>query len=172
MKQKKSIVLSVALSGMVLVLLNACRKEKVIGTDAELYSMAKESAGFTWYRNSDALLGKSSGSGHSQLFLRTRFNDIAAGKLDVSGKVQEGADFPEGSVIVKELWGSTAVLDRYAVLYKNQDSPNADAKGWVWGYLNADGSVAEPSSNKGAACMGCHSQQGNIDYILMNTYFP
>lgn len=150
---------------------NACKKEAT-GTDKELYEMAKASSGFTWYNNSDALLNKSAGSGHPQPFLRTRYNSVASSILDTAGKVQVGATFPEGSLIVKELYSNSNTLARYAILYKMAASADADARGWVWGYVNSDGTVAESSSKKGSACISCHLQANNIDYTLMNKYFP
>ena len=83
-----------------------------------------------------------------------------------------GATFPEGSLIVKELYDNSTTLGRYAILYKKSGSSDADAKGWVWGYINADGGVAEAASKKGSSCISCHSQADNIDYMLMNKYFP
>lgn len=56
--------------------------------------MAKETSGFNWYKKSSTLLGRSSGSGHPQAYLRTKFNAIAAAKLDSSGKIQVLATFP------------------------------------------------------------------------------
>jgi len=45
-------------------------------------------------------------------------------------------------------------------------------KNRVWAYVDADGVVAEPASKKGASCISCHTQTDNIDYMLMNKYFP
>lgn len=151
---------------------NACKKEEAKGTDRELYDMAKATNGFTWYKNSDAMLDKSSGSGHNYPFLRTRYNVLAASQLDADGKVKSGASFPDGSLIVKELHNSSHKNERYAILYKQSGHADADAKGWVWGYINDDGTVAEAAANKGKACNGCHNQADNIDYMLMNKYFP
>jgi hypothetical protein len=134
--------------------------------------MAKGTSGFTWFKNSSSLLNKSSGSGHPQPFLRTRYNSIASAKLDSTGRIMKGAIFPEGSLIVKELHDNSTTLGRYAILYKKSGSADADAKGWVWGYINADGTVAEVASKKGTSCISCHSQADNIDYMLMNKYFP
>jgi hypothetical protein len=152
-------------------IINSCKKEEK-ELDQELFELAKETSGFVWYKNSSSLLSKSSGSGHPQTSLRTRYNAIAASKLDANGKIITGASFPEGSLIVKELYESASSLTRYAILYKKSDSPFADAKGWVWGYINADGKVAEVASNKGKACISCHNQSDNIDYMLMNKFFP
>ena len=170
-KLKKITVLSICLVSIFAI--SSCKKEKEeIGTDQELYDLAKATSGFTWYKNSSSLLDKSSGSGHSQPFLRTRYNAVAATKLESNGKIIIGSIFPEGSLIVKELYDNSTTLGRYAILYKKSASADADANGWVWGYINADGSVAVAASQKGGSCISCHSQADNIDYMLMNKYFP
>lgn len=164
---------------IIIPIISSCDKEEkqildvAAETDTQLFMMATDaSTKFEWYRFSDTLLSKSSGSGHGQAFLKTRFNDIAAAQLDVDGKVRSDAVFPEGSLVVKELIESDSTLKLYAILHKNAASPMADAKGWVWGYIYADGNVAYTSGNKGAQCISCHSQTGQIDYMLMNKYFP
>jgi hypothetical protein len=168
---KRMVLLSLLIPGV--WIWSSCKKEKEAGeTDQALYEMANSSNGFTWYKFSDTLLDKSSGSGHPQAFLRTRYNAAAATKLDSSGKIVNGAVFPEGALIVKELYEDENTLVRYAILYKDGDSPDADDKGWVWGYIDKDGTVAEPASKKGTACISCHLQAENIDYMLMNKYFP
>jgi len=153
-------------------LMPSCTKEEATGTDKELLNLAQATTGFTWYKKSNILLAKSNASGHSEAFLKTRFNAVAAAKLDAGGKLVDGTSFPDGSLIVKELYKNESTLNRYAILYKKAGHPDADAKGWVWGYVNADGSVAAAASQKGAGCAGCHSQSGNIDYILMKKFFP
>lgn len=157
---------------LVLVSHSSCTKDKVSETDTELFELAQDTTGFLWYKHTDTLLPKSAGSGHGQPFLRVRFNAIAATQLDSTGKINVNASFAEGSLIVKELCENTGDLDRYAILYKKPTHVNADPKGWVWGYINADGSVAVSASKKGNSCISCHSQSGNIDYMLMNKYFP
>lgn len=159
-----------------IVLVYSCKKETTeinpsINTDKILYDLSKSNTGFVWYKNSDVLLNKSSGTGHFQALLRTRYNAVASTQLDASGKVKTGSIFPEGSLIVKELYDNSTTLSRYAILYKKSDSPDADPRGWVWGYINANGSVADAASNKGRTCISCHSQNGNIDYMLMNKFF-
>jgi hypothetical protein len=91
--------------------------------------------------------------------------------LEADGKVKPGAVFPEGSLIVKELSNGSAA-ERYAILLKMANHESADERGWIWGYINADETVSEAASNKGSACKGCHNQQENIDYMLMNKFFP
>lgn len=172
MKTRKTLAL-ILISFVFLFGSNGCKKEKQAeGTDRLLYDMARETSGFTWYKKSDALLNITSGSGHSFPFLRTRYNQVAAARLDDQGKITAGSVFPEGSLIVKEFHDSSKKLGRYSVLFKEADNQDADSKGWVWGYINADGTVAESSSDKGKSCNTCHNQSGNIDYMLMNKYFP
>jgi len=157
----------------VLFLLGSCTHESgTMGIDLELYGKAQNTVGFTWFANSNTLLDKSAGSGHSNPKLRTRFNEIATQMLDSNGRVVSNAKFAEESVIVKELFDADNKLARYAVLYKDSNNEFADAQGWVWDYINVDGSVSETAENKGKACMGCHQQTGSIDYILMNKFFP
>lgn len=152
---------------------NACKKDDTLeGIDKELFDMAVVTDGFTWYKNSDSLLDKSPGSGHSLPFLRTRYNAIAATNLDTNGKILPGTSFANGSLIVKELIRDDNTIVRYAILYKQSGNANADPKGWVWGYVNTDGTVEESATRKGGSCINCHSQTGSIDYMLMNIYFP
>ena len=151
----------------------SCSKDKIAKEiDRKLFDMSQNSTDFTWFNNSNAILPKSSGSGHPQPFLRTRFNNIAAEYLDENGRIIEGTIFPEGSLIVKELYDDETTLGRYAILYKDSDNEDADPKGWVWGYVNADRSVSVEASTKGSSCISCHSQSQNIDYMLMNKFYP
>ncbi len=173
MKRKIVTLFVISIFTINLLTIHSCKHEPLSkGTDEELYNFAKETNGYNWFKNSDKQLAKSSGTGHSQPFLRTRYNTVASAKLDANGKIISGTSFPEGSVIVKELFDNSTTIGRYAVLYKNTTHKDADAKGWVWGYINADGSVAAKASDKGDACISCHSQTDNIDYMLMNKYFP
>lgn len=151
----------------------SCKKEKVPDElDIKLYNMSVKTTGFTWFKLSDMNLDKSSGSGHNFPFLRTRFNDIASSQLDVNGKVNDGIIFPEGSLIVKELINEDLEIERYAILYKESSNNYADANGWVWGYINSDKTIESSALDKGASCISCHQQTGNIDQVLMNKFFP
>ncbi|MBK9671046.1 MAG: cytochrome P460 family protein [Bacteroidetes bacterium] len=175
MKLKSITKTSLVISGIIslVFLIQACKKdEKVDPDDTMLFEMSRSADGFKWFKNSPAFLAKSAGSGHTQALLRVRYNATAAAQLDSNGRIIAGSVFPEGSLIVKELIEQSGVLARYAILYKQKDHRYADAKGWVWGYINVDGSVAETAANKGEACSSCHSQSANIDYQLMNKYFP
>lgn len=170
LNQKNNILYLIFMVFLIGVVLNGCTYKK-FGEDQDLYALAKNTDGFTWFKNTDSLLARSNGSGHTQSHFKTRFNAIAASNLDSNFKIKTNSPFSENSVIVKELI-ENGTFERYAVLYKKSDHPNADAKGWVWGYINKNGSVQIASSKKGANCSGCHSQAGNDDYTLMNKFFP
>jgi hypothetical protein len=156
-----------------IIILSSCSKdEEAKTTDEKLYNLAKQTDGYTWYKYSDVLLNKSTGSGHAQPYLRTRYNTEATSQFDSVGKIKTGIVFPEGSVIVKELYGSETSLDLYAVLLKESTNESADSNGWVWAIYKKDGSVVIPSSEKGNGCISCHAQTDHVNYTLMNKYFP
>ncbi len=162
-----------AFAGITLV--ESCTHDPILNEDInqELYEMAKSTDGFTWYQLSDMGLAKSAGTGHNTSpMLRTRYNDVASLYLDSNGMVIANTQYPDGSLIVKELLSSGGDIDRYAILYKDSDNLSADGNGWVWGYIDADGIVAISATDKGTACISCHSQADNIDYMLMNKAFP
>ncbi len=156
----------------ILCTLNSCTKKPAVGIDLQLYLMAKDTVGFVWFRHSDSLLHKSEGSTHSQPLIRTRFNAIAASKLDSNGMIIPGSVFPDGSLIVKEMFDKTRTLKTYTTLYKDPSNEIADNKGWLWGAVGVDGTVEITAYRKGSACIDCHLQPDNIDYMLMNKFYP
>jgi len=167
----KTLILISTLAGAFLFF--ACTKDQVHeNVDQLLYEMALDSEGYQWFQFNDSLYEKSTGSGHNWPFLKTRYNSIAQSQLNSQGNIQSNASFPEGSVVVKELFADSSTIGRYALLWKNSNHKYADQNGWVWGYVNGDGTVAIPASQKGGSCISCHSQSENIDYMLMNKYFP
>ncbi|NOT38613.1 MAG: hypothetical protein HOP11_14670 [Saprospiraceae bacterium] len=169
----KQIFSTLIIMGLLLVLSYSCNKdEEATGTDKELLNLVEEKIQWVYFKNSTNYLTKSVGSGHNFSLLKTRYNALAASQLDANGKIISNAKFPEGSLIVKDLTNTTHHVERYAILYKQSTHKDADAKGWVWGYINTDGTVATSASDKGSICIGCHSQSDNIDYMLMNKFFP
>jgi hypothetical protein len=169
---KKTILILSIISSLI-ILITACKFDNVEGRfETDIFNKAKSTDGYVWFKYSNVSLQRSSGSGHTQPLLKTRYNNVAAGQLDSIGRIKVGASFPEESMIVKELLGSNGNLELYAVLYKNSKHPSADAKGWVWGYYNQDGTANISSTLKGKECIGCHSQSGNQEYMLMNKYYP
>ena len=140
--------------------------------EAQLYSMGRQSNGFVWYKNSSEQLNSSSLTGHAEPKQRTRYNTIAASSLDSNYKIIEGTIFQEGSLIVKELYKANGELSTLAMLYKKSGLAETDEDGWVWGYYEANGDVKSAANKKGSSCRGCHSQDGSIDFNLMNLSHP
>ena len=138
--------------------------------DALLLDVESRTTTFTWFKNSPGLLESSQISGHSESQLRTRYNPTAAALLTSEGVVQAGITFPEGSLIVKELYEGGNYATK-AMMYKDPTNTYADANGWVWGYFNSENGIRASAMLKGAGCVGCHSQTGHIDQTLMNAAF-
>ncbi|OFX27023.1 MAG: hypothetical protein A2041_10980 [Bacteroidetes bacterium GWA2_31_9b] len=172
MKNKFTLIKLMVFVSIIFVSFSCDNEETNVNIDKDLYSMAKSTSGFSWYKNSDEYLERSDSSGHSQPFLRTRYNSIAASMFDANGKILENSTFPDGSLIVKELVDANFELELYAILYKKYDNKYTDLRGWVWGYIDADGEVIVSASEKGSGCSYCHLQSEHIDYTLMNKYFP
>lgn len=139
-------------------------------TDDQLAILAQQSAGQVYYKNSSAVLNTADASGHSEKTLRTRYNAKAATQLDANGKVKASPVFPDSSLITKELYNTDGTVAKYAIMFKLRGAKNADAAGWVWGYVTNTGSVVAPSSSKGAGCTGCHASA--FDFTRMNDTHP
>lgn len=173
MKTIKPLIALLSTACLLSLLISSCKYDNVEGRfETEIFNKAKSANGYVWFKYSNISLQKSSGSGHVQPLLKTRYNAVAAGQLDSLGRIKIGATFPEESMVVKELLDNSGNIEVYAVLYKKSKHPNADSKGWVWGYYNKDGTVVISSALKGKDCSGCHSQSGNEAYMLMNKYYP
>jgi Cytochrome P460 len=174
MKKPSIILFSVLALGVAL----SCKKdvapianpEPEETTDANLYEAVKSSTGYTYYRNSDSIKASSKATAHGPWF-RVRFNSIAKAALTDNGKLPVGAEFPEGSVVVKELYETQQGGLKYiAVMQKNKNHVNA-AGTWLWGEYEADGKVYNGLATKGSACLGCHSS-GDRDKVRLFELFP
>jgi hypothetical protein len=170
--KKITVLLAFTMALVIMIQLPSCKNDPPDGIDKVLYDMGRKSDGFTWYKNSSAQLDNSDLSGHAEPKQRTRYNAIAATALDSNYKIIEGTIFPEGSLVVKELYKANGDLSSLAMLYKKQSQAEADADGWVWGYFEDNGDIRSAASEKGSSCRGCHSQSGAIDFNLMNVSHP
>jgi len=137
-------------------------------TDAQLLSLAQAPGGWVYYRNSTDTLFKAPNSAHDEPRLRTRYNAKAATQLDIHGKVSLDANFPDSSLIVKELFTGPTITT-LAIMLKLRSAPNA-GNGWVWSELDVNGSVKIPAASKGAGCVACHS--AGLDFTRMNDAHP
>jgi hypothetical protein len=154
---------------LTLTLFSACTKDRTVsGFDAELFEKAQKKDGFVFYNLSTEYLESPKQAGHKSTYIRTKYNDIAAAMLDEKGLIISGVTFPDGSLIVNEMYTTKGEADKYAVMFKDPKNENADANGWVWSYFNADKTIIEPSSRKGTSCLACHSNGNNT---LMSNYF-
>ena len=137
-------------------------------TDSQLLALAQTSVGWVYYRYSSDTLNKAPGSAHDEPRLRTRYNAKAATQLDPNGKVKLNPNFPDSSLIVKELFtGST--ITTVAIMFKLRSAPNA-GKGWIWSELDVAGNVKISASSEGAGCISCHG--AGLDYTRMNDAHP
>ncbi len=157
---KKYTAFSLLILHLMLVIAS-CTKDKInANEDLELFEDIME-GGYHYYQNGNRLNGVAP-SPHGAFKLR--FNEIAFAALDTSGELPVGAKFPDGSLIVKEIYDSNDNLKLYAIMEKEPGNTFA-AENWVWAELNADGSVNYSAGNKGAGCKGCHSGTPGRDFI-------
>jgi hypothetical protein len=164
---KKLIIFS-TIAVTVLTLMQ-CKKQAE-GEDKVLFEKSNSTSGFVYYKNTDEILNSSQPSAHNKYF-RTRFNSIASAALTDNGKLPIGTNFPEGSLVVKELFDSkTGSLKLIAVMEKLSGN-SAAANGWLWAEYTPDGKVVVSLDEKGKSCVSCHSTNAR-DYVRLFELFP
>ena len=96
----------------------------------------------------------------------TSMNARALGALQ-GGRLPIAAQFPDGSIILKEIRPRTdAPATMYAVVYKDAGNTLAGG-GWLWAEFSPDGSVGYSVSNRGTACTSCHQrEQGRVNDLV------
>jgi hypothetical protein len=72
------------------------------------------------------------------------------------GRLPAGSRFPDGSVIFKEVLTQGGLVNLYSVMYKDRQNPLA-GDGWLWAEYRSNGSPAISVTDRGRACVGCHS---------------
>ncbi len=154
----KKYILIIASSIALAISFQACRNDKV-ETDL-VNNLFEEStaSGLTFYKNG-ALLNGVSPSPHGAFKLR--FNAIAQTVLDTAGELPSGSSFPNGSLIVKEVYSGGAI-SLIAIMKKDPANDYA-GNGWLWAEFNPDGSTAFGIEKKGDGCISCHSGTPNRD---------
>jgi hypothetical protein len=147
------------------ILLYACTKDK--GRDPELayrdkalLDSAKNQPIFTYYKNKDSVYAGNSASPHGSFKLK--FNKTARNVLTDNGKLPVGTKFPDGSMIVKEVWRNNAV-SLYSLMYKHNQQ-------WLWAEIEPEGNVHYSVKKDPSVCTNCHSQTGHRD-LVMSFYF-
>jgi len=106
-----------------------------------------------------------SGEPHGNV-VRIFVNDVA--QSVATGDGFEG-ELPYGSIILKENYMGTGPDDpgelaALTIMYKAEGS-NPDGSDWYWVKAAPDGSAIDKEGAV-AGCMGCHSQEGNHDFLL------
>jgi len=151
-------------------LLTACKDEDTESeNDKVLYDEISAITNYSFYLDNDAVLESSDESPHNDYF-RVKFNSTAADALTDNGKLPLSSTFPNGSIIIKELYDSQdGELKLIAVMKKASD--NNAANGWLWAEFKPDGTNFYSVDEKGASCVSCHSINDR-DYVRVFELFP
>ena len=115
----------------------------------------------SYYKNDPSSLLSGSHGPHGAFKLR--FNTIANKALTDMGKLPSGDKFPEGSLIIKDIYGGSEIT-LYAFMYKYSNS-------WLWGEVKPDGNVLYSVNDDVSVCTGCHSQAGNRDLVVSFNFY-
>lgn len=167
MKIKSAIIFSAAIA--MGFFLSQCKK--TTETDTALFDKSKSVTGFSYYKNSDSIHVSSSPSAHNPYF-RVRFNSIAEAALTDNGKLPVGGSFPDGSLIVKELYDSPGGSLQLLAVMEKASANSASGNGYLWAEFEPDGKAAFSTSKKGNGCISCHSATGNRDLVRLFELFP
>ncbi len=143
-----------------------CKKDK--NADADLFKEVDES-GYVFYKADPIVKESSPQSAHNNYF-RVKYNAIAYAALTDTGKLPIGGSFPEGSLVVKELYDNLTGDIQLLAVMKKTNSDNA-AQGWEWAEYKTNGDVIYGITKKGEACTSCHSTDAR-DYNRIFNIFP
>ncbi len=158
---KKWFILTACIA-LLLMFAQSCKKEEE-AYDVSLWNEINES-GYTYYTGTPGITAAVGNSPHG--FERVKFNGIAQQALGPDGKLPAGSTFPDGAVIVKEIFtDANGTIELYAVMKKNPSSPVAGS-GYEWAEFSPDGSVTFSTEKKGNGCISCHSGNPNRDLVL------
>lgn len=136
-----------------------------IADDAALFRLITRDEPFQSYRlfpnTTEISSGRLDGAGAHPM-ARVRLNTPAFQSLD-NGRLS-GGRFRNGSVLVKEIPSQ----DLYAVM-RRTDGETSGA-GWQWAEFRSDGRVVYSITNRGGACIECHSRQQGPQNDLVRTF--
>jgi len=143
----------------VLLVGSSCNKKAIDETDEEIYD-ALTGSGYVYYQGGNTLQAKG-GSPHGPFKLK--FNGTAQTVLNSSQELPTGSAFPNGSILVKELYSGTT-LTLYVVMKKDDSNKYAE-QGWLWAEYDTDGEVVYSVGKKGSSCISCHTATPNRDLV-------
>ncbi len=149
---------------IVFLLLLACTKRQgknptLAFTDKALLDSCQQM--HDYYKNDPGLLLSGSAGPHGTFKLR--FNSIAKSALTDQGKLPANGSFPEGSLIIKDVYQG-GKISLYALMYKRTGS-------WLWAEIEPGGSVHYSVNKNPSVCTGCHSQPGNRDLVVSFNFY-
>ena len=151
-----SIIVILALAFFILP---SCKKRSIEKADDALFDELAGS-GYVYYQGGAVLQAKG-GSPHGPFKLK--FNGTAQTALNSSLELPAGNSFPNGSILVKELYdGNTLTL--YVVMKKDDSDKNAE-QDWLWAEYDTNGEVIYSIGQKGSSCISCHTATPNRDLI-------
>ncbi|MDZ4663286.1 MAG: cytochrome P460 family protein [Bacteroidota bacterium] len=154
----KNITLTLFLLTTISLAIFSCKKKK---TNEAMYEEAS-SGSLSFYKGKDTLWDPKGGSPHG--FFKLKFNQTALNALGADGKLPLGQTFPDGSLIVKEIYTNNA-LSLYAVMRKDPKSKFASNK-WVWAEYEPNGKVVIGVNKEGKDCVSCHTGGNPRDLTL------
>ncbi len=164
---RKYLVPFLFLLPVLVIIAQGCRKD---GTpeDKSLYEEVNNTAGYSYYKK-DYLMRLSSKESDHNPYFRVRFNSIAFAALTDKGKLPAGGVFPDGSVVVAELYDVNPGYTKIFAVMKKSTSENA-VNGWLWAEFQPDASTVYSVTKKGADCAGCHSNNSRDGVRLFNQF--
>ena len=157
----KKYIAFIFLLSVLIVTIQSCKK--TTQEDKVLFDEIKSTTGYTYYVGTPGITAGTGNSPHG--FERVRFNSIAQAALDSTGKLPSGASFPDGAIIVKDIYSSAVgSINLYAVM-KKATTNSAAGSGYLWAEFETDGKAAFSISKKGDGCISCHSGSANRDLV-------
>ncbi|MBI3519665.1 MAG: hypothetical protein HY062_09955 [Bacteroidetes bacterium] len=127
-------------------------------SDKALFDSCKNATAFTYYKNAPGMIYPGTNGPHGAFKLK--FNKIATTSLTDNGKLPVGQQFPNGSMIVKEVQSN----GMYALMFKKEGT-------WLWAEINADGSSAYSVNKDPSVCTSCHAQSGQRDLVVSFNFY-
>ncbi len=165
----KKYLIIICLCSIVIASVQSCKDDKeddpipAPTTDEQLFTEISTLTGYTYYVGTPDITAALGGSPHG--FERVRFNAIAQAALDGTGKLPVGGTFPEGSVIVKNIYASaTGPLTMMAVM-KKASTNSSSGSNYLWAEFKLNGENVYSSALQGAGCVSCHSAPDNRDLV-------
>ncbi len=155
--KRTSIVLFVITVASLMVF--SCKKKKT--TEAIFDETTNGTLYF--YKSKDTIYAPKGTSPHGNFKLK--FNQTAFDALGPDGKLPLGETFPEGSLIVKEVYNSAGEKTLYAVMKKDRKSKFASHK-WLWAEYELNGDAKIGINREGKDCVDCHTGGSPRDLTL------